>query len=201
MQGDVIDVGCGQSPYRFMLNTATTKYFGIDVKEAASFDYDNKDVTYFNGADIPFEDNKFNGLICTEVIEHVHHYQKLVNEMHRVLKPGAVGVITVPWSARFHYAPYDFFRYTPSTLKITFEKFAEAKIVNRGTDVANIANKVIVMWVRNLLPAQWWKWLFVPVWILLSPIAVAVVLLAHLSLLLGFGSADDPLGYTIFLKK
>ncbi len=200
-KGDVIDVGCGQSPYRFLLDKNATQYFGIDVKEAASFDYDNKDITYFNGSDIPFEDNRFSGLICTEVVEHVHHYQKLINEMHRVMKPGARGVITIPWSARFHYDPYDYFRYTPSTLKIMFAGFSEAIITPRGSDISNIANKVIVLWVRNLLPTTFWQWLFFPVWFALLPIPALVTLIAHISLVLNLGSVGDPLGYTIFLKK
>ena len=200
-KGNVLDVGCGQSPYKFLLNAADTKYFGVDIVDAEKFDYDNSDITPFDGENIPFEDGKFDGLICTEVLEHVQNYQKLIDEMHRVMKKGGTGIVTIPWSARYHYIPYDFFRYTPSSLKTMFSKFSEAKIKNRGTDIANIANKVIVLWFRNLIPSQIWKWIFVPVWVALSPTLITVVLLAHLSLLLNFGSDEDPLGYTIIVKK
>lgn len=200
-KGNVLDVGCGQSPYKFLLNAGETKYFGVDIVDAGKFDYDNADITPFDGKNIPFEDGKFDGLICTEVLEHVQHYQKLIDEMHRVMKKGGTGIITIPWSARYHYSPNDYFRYTPSSLKTMFGNFNEVKITNRGTDIANIANKVIVMWFRNLLPAQVWKLIFIPVWILFSPILITVVLLAHLSLLLNLGSDEDPLGYTIIVKK
>ena len=201
MKGNILDVGCGQSPYRFLLDASQTKYYGIDIVDADKFDYDNKDITPFNGVDIPFEDNKFDGLICTEVLEHVAHYQKLIDEMHRVMKPGAKGIITIPWSARYHYIPWDFFRYTPSSLKTMFAGFAEAKISHRGTDVTVIANKVIVMFFRNLIPAQAWRWILVPIWLLLTPILGLIVLMGHLSLLLGLGTDEDPLGYTINVKK
>ena len=200
-KGNVLDVGCGQSPYKFLLNPATTKYFGVDIVDAEKFDYNNTDVTPFDGETIPFEDGKFDGVICTEVLEHVQNYQRLIDEMHRVMKPGARGTITIPWSARYHYIPYDFFRYTPSSLKTMFSKFSEAKITHRGTDISNIGNKVIVIWFRNLLPAQAWKYLFIPVWVALSPILAIVVILAHISLLFDLGSNDDPLGYTIIVKK
>lgn len=200
-KGNVLDVGCGQSPYRFLLDKNQTTYFGIDVAEATAFDYNNADITPFNGQDIPFEDAKFDGLICTEVLEHVQNYQKLIDEMHRVMKPGATGIITIPWSARYHYIPYDFFRYTPSSLKTMFSGFSSAVITNRGTDIPNIANKVIVMWFRNMFPAALWRWLFSPIWIALSPVMGVVVLLAHISLLFNFGSSEDPLGYTIIVKK
>ena len=200
-KGDVLDVGCGQSPYKFLLDDSQTKYFGVDIVDAEKFDYNNTDITPFNGEDIPFEDEKFDGLICTEVLEHVQNYQKLIDEMHRVMKRGGQGFITIPWSARYHYIPYDFFRYTPSSLKTMFAKFSEAKITNRGSDISNIGNKVIVIWFRNILPLKVWKWLFVPIWIAFSPILIMVVLLAHLSLILNWGSNEDPLGYTIIVKK
>ena len=200
-KGEVLDVGCGQSPYRFLLNAEQTKYYGIDITEASRFKYNNPDVTYFNGQDIPFGDEKFDGLICTEVLEHVENYQKLVDEMYRVMKTGSTGLITVPWSARYHYIPWDFFRYTPSSLKTMFAKFSEAKITNRGTDVTVIANKVIVMFIRNLMPVDAWKWIFVPFWLCLTPILGFISAMGHLSLWFNLGTDEDPLGYTIIVKK
>jgi len=82
--GTILDVGCGQSPYKQLLNPLQTRYVGIDIVDADKFDYSNPNVTPFNGEDIPFEDGKFDALICTEVLEHVHNCQKLVDEMHRV---------------------------------------------------------------------------------------------------------------------
>jgi ubiquinone/menaquinone biosynthesis C-methylase UbiE len=199
--GSVLDVGCGQSPYRFLLDTAKTDYKGVDIMEADKFDYNNPDITHFNGGNIPFDDEIFEGVICTEVLEHVQNYQKLIDEMYRVMKKGATGIITVPWSARNHYIPYDFFRYTPSSLRIMFNQFSVVTIQNRGTDLSNIANKIIVLWFRNLSPTQLWKWIFVPLWILLLPVLIMVVLTAHLSLWFHLGSAEDPLGYTILIKK
>ena len=194
-------MGCGQSPYKFLLNVGETKYFGIDIVDAEKFDYKNSNKTPFNGEDIPFEDDKFEGMICTEVLEHVRNSQKLIDEMHRVMKKGGTGIITIPWSARYHYIPYDYYRYTPSSLKTMFSQFESAEIQNRGTDIASIANKVIVLWSCNLIPSQLWKWIFVPVWVALLPILVVVVLIAHVALFSHLGSDDDPLGYTIIVKK
>jgi SAM-dependent methyltransferase len=200
-RGRVLDVGAGQSPYRFLLDASQTEYIGIDIVDAEKFDYVNAGITPFNGEDIPFESASFDGVICTEVLEHVEHYQRLIDELHRVMKTGSAGIITIPWSARYHYIPYDYFRYTPSSLKTMFGKFSDVRITNRGTDIANIANKVIVLWARNLLPARIWKWVFVPLWIACLPVCIVAVIAAHLSLLLHLGSDDDPLGYTIVIKK
>jgi SAM-dependent methyltransferase len=200
-QGKVLDIGCGQSPYRFMLNTSTAQYYGVDIVDAEKFDYENSDITPFNGRNIPFPDSTFDAILCTEVLEHVEEYQVLIDDMLRVMKPGAIGIVTIPWSARYHYIPWDYFRYTPSALKTIFEKFSEARITNRGTDLAVIGNKVIVLFFRNLFPDKFWKWLFVPFWVLLLPVLGIVVLIAHLSLLFNWGTDEDPLGYTIRIKK
>ncbi len=199
--GNVLDVGCGQSPYKFLLNASQTKYFGIDIIDADKFDYQNSEITHFNGEDIPFDDENFEGVICTEVLEHVQNYQKLIDEIFRVMKKGGTGIVTIPWSARYHYIPFDFFRYTPSSLKKMFSQFSVVNIKNRGTDISNITNKVIVLWFRNMIPSKIWKWFFVPIWVVLLPVLGALVLIAHLSLILNWGSDEDPLGYTIIIKK
>lgn len=200
-RGNVLDVGCGQSPYRFLLDERVTDYYGIDIVDADKFDYANKDIICFNGRHIPFENEKFDCILCTEVLEHVFDYQDLVNEMRRVLRSGGVGIITIPWSARQHYVPHDFFRYTRFSLEKIFAEFDQVEIRPRGTDVAVIANKLLVLWARNLLPHEKWKILFVPVWLIFSPIPIAAVLLAHLCILFELGGHDDPLGFTIAVRK
>lgn len=200
-KGNVLDIGCGQSPYNFLLNESQTKYYGIDIVDADKFDYNNSKITPFNGEDIPFENDKFDAIICTEVMEHVANFQKLTDEIYRVMKKGGRGIVTIPWSARYHYIPWDYFRYTPSSLKTMFSKFSSAEIRPRGTDIAAIASKIIVLFFRNLLPAEAWKWIFVPIWIALSPILAITVVIAHIALILNLGAEEDPLGYTIIIKK
>lgn len=45
---------------------------------------------------LPFEDNRFSTVICTEVFEHLPNPQKALGETMRVLKPGGVLIGTVP---------------------------------------------------------------------------------------------------------
>lgn len=53
--------------------------------------------------EMPFADNSFDIVVSTEVIEHVTEPLKAIQEMHRVLKPGGVVVITTP-NAFWHWA-------------------------------------------------------------------------------------------------
>jgi ubiquinone/menaquinone biosynthesis C-methylase UbiE len=200
-EGHVLDVGCGGSPYRFLLERSTTEYVGIDITDAQKFDYANPEIVPFDGRHIPFPDGRFNAVICTEVLEHVEHYQELVDEMYRVLEDGGAAIITVPWSARYHYIPYDYFRFTPSSLRTIFGRFREVTINPRGTDMSVIASKFVALWFRNMFPLDRRKRALVPLWILGSPLLGLVLALGHASARIGRGSADDPLGYTIIVKK
>ena len=200
-KGNILDIGCGQSPYKFLLNEKNTTYFGIDIIEANEFGYYNPDITAFDGKNIPFEDNKFDAVICTEVLEHVQDFQYLIDEIHRTAKKDADVIVTIPWSARYHYIPYDYFRYTPSSLKTMFSKFSTMNIKNRGTDFSVIGSKIIVLFFRGFFPDQLWKYIFLPFYLLCLPVLLIAVIIAHLAIVFDIGSKDDPLGYTIVLKK
>ena len=200
-KGKVLDIGCGQSPYRYLLDKNETEYKGIDVAEATSFDYINNDITLFDGEKIPFDNEFFDAIICTEVLEHVYNYQNLIDEMYRVCKKDSKLIITIPFSARYHYIPYDFFRYTPSALEKIFCKFSKVEITPRGSDVLSICAKIIVLFFRNLIPNSFRKCIFLPFWIGLTPILAVTVVIAHISRLFNLGSTLDPLGYTIKITK
>ena len=202
-RGKVLDIGCGQSPYKRLLDGEKTQYFGIDIEQAAeNFDYDNSDITHFDGQHIPFPDNSMDCLICTEVLEHSSNPQQLVDEMYRVLKNDGIGILTVPWSARYHYIPYDYYRYTPSSLANLFQNFS-IKIVPRGTDITVIVSKIIVAYFRALTSFKnIFLWLIqLLLCLIFMPILLVGIIIAHLSLIFDLGSRDDPLGYTLLLRK
>lgn len=45
---------------------------------------------------LPFADNTFDGVICSEVLEHLHEYNDALAEIRRVLKPDGIFAATVP---------------------------------------------------------------------------------------------------------
>ena len=200
-RGDVPDVGCGQSPYRFLLDKETMTYTGIDTIDVERFDYVNPEIVPFNGEHIPFPDGHFDAVICTEVLEHVSNFQQLVYEIHRVMKEGAEVIVTVPWSARFHYVPYDFFRYTPSSLNSMFGGFANSNVTSRGADLSVIGSKLVVVWFRNAFPTQRRRIAWSSLWVIASPLFFLAILVARLCTRFDVGSSDDPLGCTIVSTK
>ena len=200
MDGKLLDVGCGEMPYRFML-PASVEYKGIDVAEAAEFDMaKGGDVTIFDGQVIPFDKETFDHVICTEVLEHAADPQKLIDEIHRVLRTDGLLVLTVPFAARVHFAPHDYRRFTLFGLARLLSRFRDVQVQPRGNDIAVVANKLIVICAR-LLKLDRFFVLRVPSILFFGLLSVVFLALAHLSFVFGWGSSMDPLGYGVSARK
>lgn len=207
-RGRLLDVGCGNSPFRHLLDPATAQYQGVDVEVARAFGYQNPDTVYYDGHVLPFPDAAFDAVLCTEVLEHIPDPAETIREIHRVLKPGGRLILTLPWSARFHYQPYDYHRYTPSMLQTLFAAFTAPEVKPRGTDLSSIASKIVVAYARNVValkPRSSAGWLAWPFRVVLAfaafPVLGVAVLLGHAGIRWGLGSSDDPLGYTVLARK
>ena len=105
-----LDLGCGLKPFAPSFNHAY--YTGIDVEVSGRSDQLKKPDKYFNGINIPYEDNTFDGILCTQVLEHAENLDLLLAESNRVLKADGVLVVSVPFAFREHEQPYDFRRFT-----------------------------------------------------------------------------------------
>lgn len=45
---------------------------------------------------LPFENNSYDVVFCNHVLEHIEDDKKAMQELHRVLKPGGLGIFQVP---------------------------------------------------------------------------------------------------------
>jgi len=52
--------------------------------------------TQGSGNQLPFQDQQFNKVVCSEVLEHIHDYQAFLREIKRVIRPGGVFAVSVP---------------------------------------------------------------------------------------------------------
>lgn len=60
--------------------------------------YYQKDTQLIDITDLLFEDNHFDRIICNHVLEHIPDEAKAMTELFRVLKPGGLAFLQVPWS-------------------------------------------------------------------------------------------------------
>jgi SAM-dependent methyltransferase len=57
---------------------------------------------------IPAEDQSFDIILCSEVLEHVPEPTHALDEFARLLKPGGTLLLTAPFASMVHMAPYHF---------------------------------------------------------------------------------------------
>ncbi len=188
----LLEIGCGDQPYREFV-PAECRYVGLDVDEA--FDGAASDTVRFDGGSLPFPAASFANVFHTEVLEHVYDTRAFLAECCRVLKPGGEMLFSVPFQARYHYIPHDFFRFTPAALErlLTEAGFRNIRVQPRGSDITVAAYKSISVFYRWAFGSPGQKVLFA----LSSPLVVALLGIAHLSLWLRLGSFDDCLGYSV----
>lgn len=110
--GKLLDVGCGDVPYY--------NFYKDCVDENICVDWGNSslDISYLDfEADLNLglpmiEDNTFDTVLCTDVLEHIYYPEILFTEMTRVLKTGGHLILTVPFLYWVHANPHDYHRYT-----------------------------------------------------------------------------------------
>ena len=109
-EGKLLDLGCGSKPYKEVFDV--DEYIGVDIK-VSGHDHSSSDIDiYYNGKEIPFSDNSFDHVFCSELLEHVFNIDQLFNEINRVLKDTGTFCFTCPFVWDEHEQPYDFARYT-----------------------------------------------------------------------------------------
>lgn len=195
IRGHVLEIGCGAQPYRFMIPQSCT-YQGLDWQGAEQFfQYRESDTVYYDGKTFPFNDNCFDHLFHTEVLEHIYEKELFLRECFRVLKPSGALFFSVPFQARYHYIPYDFWRFTPAALEklLTDNGFEHIKILPRGNDITVAAYKVISIIYRWLQDGI----VDTILGVLCLPVAMVFLLLGHLAMRMHLGSSDDCLGYSV----
>lgn len=107
----VLDVGCGDQVNRQFVKG---KYIGLDYpSNTAERSLKSKKADVWGDARaLPFEDESFDMVLATCVLEHIYEKERVVQESFRVLKNNGHFLLTVPQCYRTHEAPYDFHRFT-----------------------------------------------------------------------------------------
>ncbi len=204
VRGEVLDVGCGAQPYRELFH-GDVRYRAIDCLHAETdFGYAVPGTIYYGGDRWPVDDASVDFVLCTETLEHVPDAALFLAEAMRCLRPGGRMVLTVPFAARWHFIPYDYWRFTPSGLNRTLQAsgFEKISVFGRGNSLTVASYKVMAL----ILPLLFAQVRSLPVRFMrlacgftFSPLLLISSALGQTSLR-GKGG-DDCLGYTVLASK
>ncbi len=95
----ILEVGCGVGYFCELLNKYGVEISGIDISpDSIASCKNNIEGNFYVGdaESLTFEDESFDKLLCTEVLEHVENDKIALEGMFRVLKPNGYLVMTIP---------------------------------------------------------------------------------------------------------
>lgn len=125
----ILDIGAGNSNYKHFFPNRIM----IDI------DPDRKPDMVADAHALPFLDEEFEMVLCTEVIEHLEKPKQAISEMRRVLRPGGLAIVTTRFVFPLHDAPGDYWRFTKYGLRELFKEWDIVELVAEGRSFTTIA--------------------------------------------------------------
>jgi len=113
----VLDFGCGEKPYKYILDNHIEEYVGVDVKETGS-----TDVVIEYDSSLPFPDGDFDIVISSQVLEHVEDVDLYLQECYRVLRQNGIFFLSTHGTWQYHSSPVDVQRWTSYGLRRLLQK-------------------------------------------------------------------------------
>jgi SAM-dependent methyltransferase len=101
----VVDLGCGDTPYRPLFEAAGCRYVGCDLDGSA-------DVLIRSGEPTELADGAADVVVSFQVLEHVWDLDWYLGECRRLLKPGGWLLLSTHGSWLYHPHPTDYRRWT-----------------------------------------------------------------------------------------
>ncbi len=124
----VLDLGGRRRFHKHLGSFAETlggaHYYCLDILPSSDLDIVG------NLLQLPFAAEVADGVICKAVLEHVYEPQLAVREIYRVLKPGGIAFLYVPFLYPYHGSREepDCYRFTRDGLLYMFRDFSEMRL-------------------------------------------------------------------------
>ncbi|MDI7259842.1 MAG: methyltransferase domain-containing protein [Thermodesulfobacteriota bacterium] len=71
----------------------------------------------------PVSDESIGLALNLESLEHIPYPQKAIDEIHRILRPKGLLILTTVMHFKIHHAPKDYWRFTPEGIEFLLKRF------------------------------------------------------------------------------
>jgi len=134
--GVIADLGCGFKPYQRYFKTA--RYMGLDYPSTAVAVQSGRADLFGDLTDLPFKTAGLDGVLCTQVLEHIMEPARALSEISRVLNPGGILLLSAPFFYPLHDEPHDYYRFSPHGLNhlLTDADLEVIEITHQGGYIA-----------------------------------------------------------------
>jgi SAM-dependent methyltransferase len=104
------------------------QFVGVDMREGLGVD------RILNLHDIDLPPESVGTIISLDTLEHVEYPGRALQEIHRVLKPDGIAIISSVMYFPIHDHPYDYWRFTPEAFKSILKPFAHSFVGYAGKE-------------------------------------------------------------------
>jgi len=155
---NILDIGCGdgRSVDLFRKKIPSMEWLGLDLEsspEVASRTRADCNFRFYNGTDIPFDDQQFDIVFANQVFEHVRHPEVVLREINRVLVNNGIFFGSVSYLQPFH--SFSYFNYTPlGWYQINKDAGLSPRLMAGGVDSLALIQRDVD---RGQFNDDWWK--------------------------------------------
>lgn len=136
MRGTILDVGGGRKRGKFVAPNEAT-WIILDSSRGL------RPHILADAQNMPVKSQVIDCIKCTELLEHVEHPEKVIDEISRTLKPEGTLILSIPFNSRIHDDPYDFQRFTDQKLtKLLEDDFQILSLKRQGLYFTVLADMV-----------------------------------------------------------
>ena len=121
------------------------KFVGCDMREGPGVDK----ILNLHNIDLPAE--LVGTVLCLDTLEHVEYPRKALKEIHRILKPGGMAIISSIMDFPIHDFPYDYWRFTPEAFKSLLNPFASFFVGYAG--IEDFPHIIVGIGFKNVTPS------------------------------------------------
>ncbi len=143
----LLDVGCGEMPYRFVFEPYVREVVGMDT-------WDNPRASLRGAIEsIPADEGSFDVVLCAQVLEHVDDPAQGVRELARVTRPGGRVLLSTHGAMVYHPNPVDLWRWTGAGLERLFGENGDwaSVTVSAGSGTASSLAMLNAIYLEHVL--------------------------------------------------